>query len=58
MAKKPKKTEQDRIDEVERELAAKPSTPLVLARLAYHRSLIEREQARRARPLWRRLLPG
>ena len=55
---KRKKTEQERMDEVERELAAKPSTPLVLERIAYHRAKLAEERARRERPLWRRLLPG
>ena len=55
---KRKRTEQERVDEVERELAAKPSTPLVLERIAYHRAKLAEERARRERPLWRRLLPG
>ena len=57
MAKKRKKTEQERIEAVERELAAKPSTALLLERIAYHGAKIAEERARRERPLWRRLLP-
>lgn len=58
MEKKRKRTEHERIQAVERELAAKPSTPLLLERIAYHRKKMAEEQMRRDRPLWRRLLPG
>jgi hypothetical protein len=58
MDEKRKKTEQERIEQVERELAAKPSTRLLLERIAYHRAKLAEEKARRERPLWRRLLPG
>jgi hypothetical protein len=55
---KRKRTERERIEAVERELAMKPSTPLVLERIAYHRRRIEEDRLRRERPLWRRLLSG
>jgi hypothetical protein len=55
---KRKRTRKERDEAVERELAAAPSTPLILARLEHHRRLIEEERRRRERPLWRRLLPG
>jgi hypothetical protein len=57
MAKKTKGTE-ERIAEIERELAGKSTDELLLERIAYHRRKIAEEQARRERPLWRRLLPG
>lgn len=34
------------------------TTRLLEDRIAYHRSKIAEERARRERPLWRRLLPG
>lgn len=55
MEKKRKKTERERIEEIE--LAAKSRSELLLERMAYHRRIAE-ERARRERPLWRRLLPG
>jgi hypothetical protein len=58
MEKSPKKTEEDRIAEIERELAGKSSDELLLERRAHHQRKIAEERARRERPLWRRLLPG
>lgn len=55
---KRKRTRKEREEAVQRELAAKPSTPLLLERMAYHRRLIAEERKRRERPFWRRLLPG
>jgi hypothetical protein len=56
--KRQKKTEQERIEEIERELAAMSSSERLLERMAYHRRKIAEERLRRERPLWRRLLPG
>ncbi|MGH3017193.1 MAG: DUF4169 family protein [Gaiellaceae bacterium] len=56
--KRKKKTEQERIAEIERELAGKSSSERLLERMAYHRRKIAEERVRRERPLWRRLLPG
>jgi len=54
-----KKRSRREIDEaVDRELAAAPSTKLVLERIAYHQQRIDERRRRRERPLWRRLLPG
>jgi hypothetical protein len=58
MMMKRKRAEQERIEAVERELAAKSSAQLLLERRAHHRRLIAEERVRRERPLWRRLLPG
>ena len=58
MESKRKQTEQQRIEEIERELAAKSTSERLLERMAYHRRKIAEETARRERPLWRRLLPG
>ena len=57
-AKKQKTTEQERIEEIVRELAAKSSSERLLERMAYHQRKIAEERARRERPLWCRLLPG
>ncbi len=56
--KRPKRTEQERIEEIERELASKSSNERLLERMAYHRRKIAEERMRRERPFWRRLLPG
>jgi hypothetical protein len=53
-----KRTKQEIEEAVERDLAAAPSTPLLLERIAYHQQRIEAKKRRRERPLWRRLLPG
>ena len=58
MEKKTRKSEQERIEEIERELAAKSTNERLLERMAYHRRKIAEERVRRERPLWRRLLPG
>lgn len=56
--KRQKRTEQERIEEIERDLAAMSSSERLLERMAYHRRKIAEERLRRERPLWRRLLPG
>ena len=56
--RKRKKTEDERIEEIMRELAAKPSSERLLERMAYHQRKIAEERVRRERPFWRRLLPG
>jgi hypothetical protein len=55
---KKKRTRKEREEAVERELAAMPSTKLLMERIAYRQRMAEEERRRRERPLWRRLLPG
>lgn len=56
--KRATKAEQERIEQIERELATKSTDERLLERMAYHRRKIAEEQAKRERPFWRRLLPG
>jgi hypothetical protein len=58
MAKRQRKTDEERIAELERELAAQSTEERLLERMAYHRRKIAEDRARRERPFWRRLLPG
>jgi hypothetical protein len=56
MDEKRKKSRRDRIEEGEHELAAKPSTRLLLERMAYDRRRVAQEQVRGERSLCGRLL--